>query len=253
MNIENSSIIVDEEKNVTYLYRLDGKEKANISSLDVRVKRNASMNFFDVVLDEDKFSDSLNISLTLEENSLCRLFLLNVGRSISRDIKTRLLGVNSRIEIKSIYVLKDDNKFILNISQDHLTPFTHSNLLVKGILKERSKMSFVGKIYVDKTAKGSSAQQSSKALILDSGPEVENKPILEIENNSIERCSHSATVKNLDEEEMFYLETRGLNRTVVSKVLSIGFLEDILGEIPDYIPHLYPEIMEQIDTALGEE
>lgn len=251
MNIENSSIIVDEEKNVTYLYRLNEKDKASVSSLDIRVKRNALMNLFDVVFDRDSSPDNLSISLSLEENSLCRVFLLNIGRNISRDIRTRLIGVNSRIEVKSIYILRDDNRFTLNVSQDHVTPLTYSNLLVKGVLKERSKMSFVGKIYVGRSAKDSSAQQTSKALLLNSGPEVENKPILEIENNSIERCSHSATVKNLDEEEMFYLETRGLNRTVVSKVLSIGFLEDILGEIPDYIPHLYPEIMEQIDTALG--
>lgn len=250
MNIKDSSIIVDEDREVTYLYRLDDKEKAGISSLDVRVKKNASINFFDVVFDGDKSSDSLNISFSLEENSLCRVFLLNIGKSVSREIKTRLIGANSRILIKSIYVLKGDDKFILDISQDHFTPFSHSNLLVKGVLKERAKVSFVGKIYIGKTARGSSAQQASKALLLDNGPEVENKPILEIENNNIERCSHSSTIKNLDEDEVFYLESRGLDRVSVSKVLSLSFLEDVLGEIPDYIPHLYSKLIEEIDRML---
>jgi Fe-S cluster assembly protein SufD len=113
---------------------------------------------------------------------------------------------------------------------DHQKPHCASHQLYKGILDGKSRAVFNGKIFVREGALLTDARQLNKNLLLSSDATVNTKPQLEIFADDV-KCSHGATVGQLDDEEMFYLGTRGLDPERARALLTFGFAEDVIGKI----------------------
>jgi Fe-S cluster assembly protein SufD len=105
-----------------------------------------------------------------------------------------------------------------------------SHQTYKGVLNEKSRAVFNGKVFVRENAHGTDAQQSNKNLLLSNDARVDTKPQLEIFNDDV-KCSHGATVGQLEEEELFYLLTRGLPENLARNLLTYGFAEEIIRKI----------------------
>ena len=97
-------------------------------------------------------------------------------------------------------------------------------------MNDRSRGVFNGKVFVRENAHGTDAQQSNKNLLLSNDARVDTKPQLEIFNDDV-KCAHGATVGQLEEEELFYLLTRGLPETLARNLLTYGFAEEIINKI----------------------
>jgi Fe-S cluster assembly protein SufD len=97
-------------------------------------------------------------------------------------------------------------------------------------LNDKSRAVFNGKVFVRESAHGTDAQQSNKNLLLSNDARVDTKPQLEIFNDDV-KCSHGATVGQLEEEELFYLLTRGLPDNLARNLLTYGFAEEIINKI----------------------
>jgi Fe-S cluster assembly protein SufD len=131
-----------------------------------------------------------------------------------------------------------DGLYMLNGSQhsdthsviDHLVPNCTSNQNYKGVLNDKSRAVFNGIVFVRENAHGTDAQQSNKNLLLSNDARVDTKPQLEIFNDDV-KCSHGATVGQLEEEELFYLLTRGLPEPLARNLLTYGFAEEIINKI----------------------
>jgi len=163
-----------------------------------------------------------------------KLDTLNValGASVTRvDLNARLLGPGANSDMLGLYFGDDDQHFDFNTSQDHVTEHTSSDLLYKGALDGASRAAFRGIIRVLPGAQGTDAYQTNRNLLLSPESRADSLPNLEIEADDV-KCSHGATVGQLDDEATFYLMSRGLSLIQAERLVVLGFLGEVLAKLP---------------------
>ncbi|MCX7795736.1 MAG: SufD family Fe-S cluster assembly protein [bacterium] len=241
-NTNSHILVIDEGHEVTYFYESNLEKR--FMPLDIYVDKNASLKLIWII--DSEIEGDFDVSIYLGENSFCKVFLLNLGQSFSVNIKVELLEKKTDVDIKTVYVLLGEENFNLNVFLRHLAPFSKSNLVVKGILKNEAKLSFKGAINIGKIAEKVSASQVNRTLVIGDGPTVESVPILEIENDNIEKCSHGSVVRGINDEDLFYIESRGIEERTAIKILSVAFLQDLLDESLIEAPFLRDFITEKL-------
>jgi len=163
-----------------------------------------------------------------------RIDTLNVGLggSVHRvDLNAKLLGPGANSEMLGLYFGDGDQHFDFNTSQDHTEPNTGSDLLYKGALDGDSRAVFRGIIRVFPGAQRTDAYQTNRNLLLSPGARADSLPNLEIEADDV-KCSHGATIGELDAEAKFYLMSRGLDRVQAERLVVLGFLGEVLSKLP---------------------
>jgi Fe-S cluster assembly protein SufD len=169
-----------------------------------------------VVLRKDSFYDTTNI---------------NLGAALSRhDIGVKFTAEGGECFVDGLYMLNGSQHADTHSVIDHTVPNCTSHQTYKGVLSDRSHAVFNGKVFVRENAHGTDAQQSNKNLLLSNDARVDTKPQLEIFNDDV-KCSHGATVGQLEEEELFYLLTRGLDPDLARNLLTYGFAEEVINKI----------------------
>ena len=167
--------------------------------------------------ERDSTLDTLNVAL---------------GGSVERvDLNARLLGPGANSDMLGLYFGDNEQHFDFNTSQDHVSPSAHSDLLYKGALDGSARGVFRGIIRVHEGAQGTDAYQTNRNLILSDDAIATSLPNLEIEADDV-RCSHGATVGQLDAEALFYLMSRGLTRGKAERLVVLGFLGEVLARLP---------------------
>ena len=157
---------------------------------------------------------------------------VNMGASVARlDLNAQLLGSGANSDMLGLCFGEGDQHFDHNTSQDHVAPHASSDLLYKGALDGRARSVFRGIIKVHKGAQQTDAYQTNRNLLLSDHARADSLPNLEIEADDV-RCSHGATVGQLDLDHLFYLMSRGLSREVAERLVVIGFLGEVLSKLP---------------------
>ena len=159
---------------------------------------------------------------------------LNVGfgASVARvDLTAELRGRGANSDMLGLYFGEGDQHFDHNTRQDHRAPNTKSDLLYKGALDGAAHAIFRGIIKVHPGAQQTDAYQTNRNLILSEDARAESLPNLEIEADDV-RCSHGASVGQLDQEHLFYLMSRGLTRARAERLVVMGFLGEVLSRLP---------------------
>jgi Fe-S cluster assembly protein SufD len=128
--------------------------------------------------------------------------------------------------------------------QHHRAAKTRSELLYKGVVANRSRSVYSGLIRVDKGARGTNAFQTNRNLVLHEGAHADSVPNLEIEDNDV-RCSHASAVGPIAEDQRFYLESRGVPASVTDRLIALGFLDDVLAQVP------LPPVVTPVRAALA--
>jgi Fe-S cluster assembly protein SufD len=170
--------------------------------------------------------------------------VVNLGGTVARvDLAASLEGPGSRSDMLGLYFGRGDQHFDHNTRQDHKVPHATSDLLYKGALTDRSRAVFRGMIKVFPKAQRTDAYQTNRNLILSKQAESVSLPNLEIEADDV-RCSHAATVGQLDEEELFYIMSRGVPRQVAERLVVFGFFGEVLDRLP------LPGVVEELRTAI---
>src|SRR5260370_18635117 len=131
--------------------------------------------------------------------------------------------------------------------QAHEAPRTTSDLLFKGAVAGTADSVYSGLIRVRKGAVGTNAFQTNRNLVLGEGAHADSVPNLEIEENDV-RCSHASAVGPIDEEQRFYLESRGVPPEVADRLIVLGFLDDALSQTP--VPSLLPVLRARLAAKL---
>lgn len=150
----------------------------------------------------------------------------------SGEYEINLVSKGAEAQILGAFIGKNKNDFVIKTVQNHLAPQTKSNLLIKSVLYGTSKLRFNGLIRIDKKAQGADAYQRNENLLMKDGVKVESSPQLEILANNV-RCTHGVTMGRIDQEQLFYLGSRGLKREDAEKLIIEGFFEGILEKIED--------------------
>ncbi|MGH9936123.1 MAG: Fe-S cluster assembly protein SufD, partial [Blastocatellia bacterium] len=158
-------------------------------------------------------------------------YAISLGAEIARhDLSVELTDENIETTIDGLYVVTGRQHSDNHTTIDHQKPRSVSHQLYKGILDGRSRAVFNGKVFVREGALLTDARQLNKNLLLSPDAHVDTKPQLEIFADDV-KCAHGATVGQLEDEELFYLSTRGLTPERARALLTYGFAEDVISKI----------------------
>jgi Fe-S cluster assembly protein SufD len=197
-------IILEDDAHLTH-YRV---QKENAASFHIGTTG--------VILQRGSYYDSTNI---------------NLGGALSRhDANVKFTAEGGECFVDGLYMLNGSQHADTHSVIDHTVPNCVSHQTYKGILSDRSHAVFNGKVFVREGAHGTDAQQSNKNLLLSNDARVDTKPQLEIFNDDV-KCAHGATVGQIEEEELFYLLTRGLDPELARNLLTYGFAEEVINKI----------------------
>lgn len=141
-----------------------------------------------------------------------------------------LIGENAEAVIAGALRIKGKDIVKIHTIQHHKAPHTTSDLLIKAVLADRGRLEYDGLIKIDKKALHANAYQRQENLLLSDEAHVESKPELEIGANEV-RCTHGATMGMIDEEQVFYLMSRGLSRADSEEMIVEGFLASVQNRI----------------------
>jgi Fe-S cluster assembly protein SufD len=142
-----------------------------------------------------------------------------------------MAGKGGSGDMLAIYFGEGTQLLDFRTTQDHVAPTTTSNLLFKGAVQDTSRAVYTGLIHIGKEAAGVNAFQTNRNVKLSSGAWAESVPNLEIENNDV-RCSHASAVGPVDEDQRFYLESRGVPPRAAERLVVLGFFEEVLERLP---------------------
>ena len=140
-------------------------------------------------------------------------------------------GKGATSNLLAVYFGDGSSMHDFRTMQDHVAPATTSDLLFKGAVRDEAKSVYSGLIRVRKEAAGTNAFQTNRNLVLSEGAHVESVPNLEIEANDV-RCSHASAVGPIDDEQRFYLESRGIEPDVAERLIVLGFFGEVLDRLP---------------------
>lgn len=169
------------------------------------------------------------------------------GKFVRNTLHFYMNGQNCNTLLYGLYLL-DGNQFVDNHTRvDHAQPNCFSDEKYKGILKDKSTAVFNGKIMVHLDAQKTNAYQRNQNILLSDEAIVNTKPQLEIFADDV-KCTHGATIGQLDEEPMFYMRSRGIPENIARKLLLNAFADDIAEKIK--IPELVAILEEQIEKKI---
>jgi Fe-S cluster assembly protein SufD len=168
------------------------------------------------------------------------------GGDVSRtNIYTVLDGEGSHVSLNGLYVVHGDQHVDHQTRVEHAQPNCTSREVYKGILDDRAHGVFNGKVYVHPIAQKTDGKQTNQNLLMSPAAKIDTKPQLEIYADDV-RCTHGATVGQLDDQAMFYCRTRGLSPAEAKTMLTYGFAADVLEqaasrEVATYLEQLVME------------
>lgn len=162
--------------------------------------------------------------------SLVMLLLGKEAQNVSACIN--LCGQGATAQVFGIIYGSGDTQKTLHTLQHHESPDTTSDLLVKSVVTDHAVVSYDGAIKVDKDAQKTDAYQRNENLLISDTAKAYSKPSLEILANDV-RCTHGATVGTVSEEQMWYLQSRGISTEKARRLIIEGFLESVIGKIGD--------------------
>ena len=246
VNVSNNRIL-----NTNFNQRIDIElgENSTLSISDINLN-NSKNNFFNfiknITLKEgsilknyvlDPFKNEnlsySNTKIDLAKNSISENFILSSGSNFSKnEILCNLNHEYSSAFINGVINIDNESKHEIRTKINHLSENTKSYQLIKCALKDQAKAVYQGKIFVDSVAQKTDGYQLSKAILLDKETEFNGKPELEIYADDV-KCSHGSSSGNLDENKIFYLMTRGLNKNEAKKILLDGYFLEVIENITD--------------------
>src|SRR5205809_225755 len=194
---------------------------------------------------------ALQMNSTVVDHDASAMSLnLHVGSRYSRfESLSRLTGEGGRSDLLAVAVAKHEQEFDARTLQDHVSPHTASDLLYKNALDDRARTIFGGLIRVEPHAHFTDAYQKVRNLLLSDDAEANSMPGLEILADNV-RCTHGATSGQVDEDELFYLRTRGITTKVAQRLIVTGFLDEVIQRLnhPVIGDHLHRLIEEKFAT-----
>lgn len=234
-----SLFVIDENSTVQIVeahYHLSDFPYFNNRVSEIHISAGARLNHI-TIQDESQQAFCLSTGVVRQEaNSEYRNIRLDIGGALVRnDLNVHLKGEGGETHLYGLYLGNGHQHIDNHTLVDHQRSNCVSNELYKGILTDKARGVFSGAIIVQQDAQKTNAFQSNKNLLLSSEAEVDSRPQLKIFADDV-RCTHGATIGQLDEEALFYLRQRGISEEDANVMLRYAFATDILAEIkPEFI------------------
>ncbi len=194
------------------------KEKATLSHYKIQRESEAAFHISNLHVHQEAKSKFNSHSISLG------------GKLVRNDLTTTLNAEGSECLLNGLYLGKNSQHIDTQTTIDHLKPHCSSTEFYKGILDQQAESVFNGKIIVRPNASKTVARQMNKNLLLSKEAIINTKPLLEIYNNDV-KCNHGATIGRLDENQLFYLRSRGIDESYSKQLLTYAFASDLVEQI----------------------
>lgn len=218
-------------------YEGSGTHADNVSFV---IGDNAHVN---VIVDEEWENDAVHVgaqSIVVGRDAVLRHTVATFGGEVVRNTpRVKYAGSGGDVELTGVYYA-DDGQYIENrLLVDHNHPYCRSNVLYKGALQgdKDSKLPdartcWVGDVLIRSNASGTETYEANRNIVLTDGARADAIPNLEIETGDIPGAGHAATVGRFDEEQLFYLKSRGIPDGEARRLIVRGFFNEVLNRIP---------------------
>ncbi len=226
------NLFVSENNNVHRVYVLDGQRTCCSDDPRLPVGRHPLAGG-GTSSPQSSPSDRMEQTIVVERDARADVVIL-IMPGVSCDIKldVTLAGEGAQANIYGAYVCGGDEKVKIAVDMHHDLPHCNSRQLFKGIAGGKSRVDFYGKIIVAQDAQRTEAYQENHNILLSDDAKVDTKPQLEIYADDV-KCSHGATIGRLNEEEQFYMRSRGITLEDAKVLQMISFIAPVLEQIPE--------------------
>ena len=185
------------------------------------------------------------MAVALGRNANFTTHSISLGGALVRNDVNATLSEGTEATLNGLYVVNDKQHVDNHTQIDHAKPHGTSHELYKGILDGKASAVFNGRIIVRKDAQKTDSKQTNKNLVLSDEAVINTKPELQILADDV-RCTHGATIGQLDAEGMFYLRSRGIDKNQARDLLTYAFAQDILDRVK------VPELKDELERVLFE-
>lgn len=218
----------------TIIERQSGAGPAFVSSItDIDVGAGAEIVWL-IVQEQDTETDHLGqINVKLAKNARITMFVMNTGGKLVRqEINVDVAGEGADFTLRTVNLLAGDSHTDVTMVLDHGEPETTSSQVVRNVVIDRARGVFQGQIRVAPVAQKTDARMACNTLLLSDDAEFSTKPELEIFADDVQ-CGHGATVAEIEQDQLFYLMSRGITEKTARGLLIKAFLAEIIEELDD--------------------
>jgi len=199
---------------------------------EIALCRSAVLNHTLLQEESDRAFHRSKLAIRQDASSHYRALGVNLGASWSRiDYQLRFAEPQASCRLDGLYFAADKQQSDFHLDIDHAVPGCHSQEHFKGILQGKGRAVFDGSIRVARDAQKTQAHLKNDNLMLSRAAEVDSKPQLEIFADDVQ-CSHGTTIGQIEDEQLFYLRSRGIDEARAKRLLCSGFINDILQNCP---------------------
>jgi Fe-S cluster assembly protein SufD len=185
---------------------------------------------------------------TLAQDAELRSLGVAFGASLSRaEVESVLEGDGSSSEMLGVYFANGDQHFDHRSIQDHIGSLTSSDLLYKGALRGSSRTIYSGTVIIRQGAHKCNAYQTNRNVLLSEEARADSIPNLEILSNDPVRCGHAASVGPVDDDALFYIQSRGIPDAEAERLVVMGFFQEVLDRVS------IPEVRGELERAIARE
>lgn len=223
---------------------LSGAACASVLAYDLTIEENAHVSVHQVVNSErtDNWRLEAGRAVLKRNATLDAVALMEGGEASRIDWHVALAGEGSQANLNGLGLYNEKHEGHVHVLVEHQAPHCQSNQLYKNVLRGSSRSSFEGKIYVHQAAQKTDAFQLNNNLLLSDSALCYSKPNLEIFADDV-KATHGSTTGQLDDEQLFYLMARGLDRTSAQNVLIQGFCSEVIDKIT------VSSLLREVDSA----
>ena len=196
-------------------------DNINIEDVNIDVAKGATLRILNIV----QHHSAMNIAIGVAEDAQCLMTQVVVSSSDSRVVAS-LMERGARFELGGVFVLTDDDQASVTVDVNHIASDCQSYTSVKGVAAGKSHGSFSGLVYVAPDAQRTDSVQSSRNVTMGDA-HIETLPQLEIYADDV-KCSHGATVGQMDSDAILYMRQRGLSLADAKRLQIEGFVDDVV-------------------------
>lgn len=239
---------------------VSGDEKQNLfvtAMTEVVVGNNARMQHYRINLEQEDLLHVGGVHVDLHRDARFLGFALGQGSRLKRiDYHVNHCGQGAHLGLNGVYLPRNRQLIDYHTNVEHKVAHCTTDEVFRGIIGDSAKAVFNGRIHIHQDAQKTLAEMSNRNLLTSPNAEVNTKPELEIYADDV-RCGHGATIAQLDETSIFYLQSRGVTRAEAVRMLSFGFINELLNEVPeqaiqDYLRPRLTALFGQADEKLGQ-
>ncbi len=216
--------------------------------IDIKAERGSRSHVVVMQNEHNESAHKVVMNISVEEGAFVRInFVTLHGAMLENEVNVSLEGKEASCELNGAYLMDGSQVIKTNIRMNHLVPECYSSQLFKGILDDKAKAYFSGRIVVAPDAQKTQAYQANHNLLISSDAKAYAQPQLEIYADDV-KCSHGATSGRLDEMGLFYMRSRGISAHEAKLLQQLAFVYDVLEKIENV--HLRERLHDLVESRL---